>query len=60
MVRWDVTSIAVYWFLTQYTARQVRCGGLVDTCDRNAVRAAAGPDTVLVHIETPANPMLRV
>ena len=32
----------------------------MDTCDRNAVRAAAGPDTVLVHIETPANPMLRV
>ncbi|MDE3153120.1 MAG: PLP-dependent transferase [Gemmatimonadota bacterium] len=33
---------------------------LVDMCDLDAVRAAAGPDTRLVWIETPSNPLVRV
>jgi cystathionine beta-lyase/cystathionine gamma-synthase len=33
---------------------------LVDTSDLNAVRRAVGPNTKLVYVETPANPILRL
>ena len=33
---------------------------LVDTRDEDAVRAAVRPDTGLVHLETPSNPLMRI
>jgi cystathionine beta-lyase/cystathionine gamma-synthase len=57
----DVTYIAVYRLLTQYLPEKYGVEvTMVDTSDLDAVRAAIRPTTVLVHIETPANPTTRV
>jgi methionine-gamma-lyase len=57
----DVTYIAVYRLLSQYLPEKFGVEvSLVDTSDLDAVRAAVRPNTALVHIETPANPTLRV
>lgn len=57
----DVSYIAVYRLLNQYLpAKYGVQTTLVDTSDPDAVRAAVRPETVLVHVETPANPTTRV
>ena len=57
----DVTYIAAYRRLHQYLPEKFGVEvSLVDTSDLDAVRAAVRPNTVLVHVETPANPTTRV
>lgn len=57
----DVSYIAVYRLLTEYLPQKYNIETtLVDTSDLAAVRAAVRPATKLIHIETPANPTMRV
>lgn len=57
----DTTYIAAYRLLHQILPEKygIRTS-MVDSSDTSAVAAAIGPQTRLVHIETPANPTLKV
>jgi methionine-gamma-lyase len=57
----QVMYIAVYRLLTQYLPEKYNIEAtLVDTSDLNAVKAAIRPNTRLIHIETPSNPILGI
>lgn len=57
----DVTYIAVYRLLHELLPDKYNIETtIVDSSDPEAVRAAMKPNTRLVHIETPANPTLKV
>ena len=56
-----VMYVAVYRLLTQYLPEKYNITAtLVDTSDLEAVRAAIRPNTRLIHVETPSNPILSV
>jgi cystathionine gamma-synthase len=56
-----LASQVMYWAFRNWLANEApRCGhrvDFVDTSDLDAVRAAMKPDTALVYIETPGNPL---
>ena len=57
----DTTYIAAYRLLNQILPEKYGIEtSIVDTSDPENVRAALRPNTKLVHIETPANPTLKV
>lgn len=57
----DTTYIAAYRLLNQILPEKYGVEtSLVDTSDPQNVRDAIRPNTKLVHIETPANPTLKV
>jgi cystathionine beta-lyase/cystathionine gamma-synthase len=57
----DVTYIAVYRLLHELLPEKYNIEtSLVDTSDPENVRKAIRPNTRLVHIETPANPTLKI
>ncbi len=57
----NVTYIAVYRLLNELLPEKYGIGTtLVDTADLEAVKASIRPNTKLIHIETPANPTLKV
>jgi len=57
----DVTYIAVYRLLNELLPEKYGIETtLVDTSDLSAVEAAFRPNTKLIHIETPANPTLKI
>lgn len=57
----DVTYVATHRLLTELLPdRYGITATLVDSSDPGAVRAAIGPRTRLVHVETPANPTTRI
>ena len=57
----DVTYVAVYRLLHELLPEKYNIEtSLVDTSDPENVRKAIRPNTKLVHIETPANPTLKI
>jgi cystathionine gamma-synthase len=56
-----VASQVMYWAFRNWLAKEAprfgHCVDFVDTSDLDAVRAAVKPDTALVYIETPGNPL---
>ena len=57
----DVTYVATHRLLTELLPeRSGITATLVDSADPGAVRAAIGPRTRLVHVESPANPTTRI
>lgn len=57
----DVTYVAVYRLLHELLPEKYNIEtSLVDTSDPENVRKAIRPNTRLVHIETPANPTLKI
>ncbi|MDR2671095.1 MAG: aminotransferase class I/II-fold pyridoxal phosphate-dependent enzyme [Oscillospiraceae bacterium] len=57
----DSTYIAAYRLLHELLPEKYNVAStLVDSTDLDAVRAAVRPNTKLIHIETPANPTMKV
>lgn len=57
----NVTYIAVYRLLHELLPEKYNIEtSIVDTSDLEAVKAAIRPTTKLIHIETPANPTLKI
>ncbi len=57
----DVTYIAVYRLLNELLPAKYGIETMIlDSSDLEAVKAAVRPNTKLIHIETPANPTLKV
>lgn len=56
-----VSYIAVYRLLTQYLPEKYQITAtLVDTSDVEAVQKAIRPNTKLIHVETPGNPVISI
>lgn len=57
----NITYIAVYRLLNELLPKKYGIETtIIDTSDLEAVKAAIRPNTKLIHIETPANPTLKI
>lgn len=57
----NITYIAVYRLLNELLPKKYGVETtIIDTSDLEAVKAAIRPNTKLIHIETPANPTLKI